>query len=120
DYGDTFKGKPSTQGDLNVRHLVALYEKHNVDIVFNGHIHVYERTWPIRAGKVDHQKGVRYITSGGGGGALEDVSPVPTWFKAQCRSDYHFCYATVHGGLLDFKVFDHQGMLFDTFELEKK
>jgi predicted phosphodiesterase len=120
DYGDTFKGKPSNQGDANARRLVALYEKHNVDIVFNGHIHVYERTWPLRAGKVDRSKGVLYVTSGGGGGALEDFSPVPTWFKAQCRSDYHFCYATIHGGRLCFKAFDHQGMLFDTFDLEKK
>jgi predicted phosphodiesterase len=120
DYGDTFKGKASTLGDMNVRKLVALYEKHDVDIVFNGHIHVYERTWPLRAGKVDHKKGVMYITTGGGGGALENFSPVPTWFKAQCRSDYHFCSAAVHGGRMSFRVFDHQGMLFDTFDLEKK
>jgi acid phosphatase type 7 len=120
DYGETLKGKPSTQGDMNVRRLVTLYEKHNVDIVFNGHIHAYERTWPIRAGRVDRGKGVLYITSGGGGGKLEDFSPVPTWFKAQCRSDYHFCYVTVHGGQLSFKVFDHQGMLFDTFDLDKR
>jgi hypothetical protein len=58
--------------------------------VFNGHCHVYERTWPIRAGKVDLRRGVIYITSGGGGGPLESFSPVPTWFKAQNRSDYHF------------------------------
>jgi predicted phosphodiesterase len=120
DYGETFKGKKSTQGDLNVRGLVPLYEKHNVDMVFNGHVHVYERTWPIRAGKVDRDKGVRYITSGGGGGRLENFSPVPTWFKAQCRSDYHFCYVTIHGDELSFKAFDHQGMLFDTFDVRKK
>lgn len=120
DYGNTFKGVKSKLGDLNVRNLVALYEKHNVDMVFNGHIHVYERTWPIRAGKVDRHKGVLYVTSGGGGGKLEDFSPIPTWFKAQCRVDYHYCYVTVHGGKLSFKVFDHQGMLFDTFDVDKK
>ena len=53
--------------------------------MFNGHIHVYERTWPIRAGKVEPKNGVVYVTSGGGGGALENFSPVPTWFKAQTR-----------------------------------
>jgi predicted phosphodiesterase len=120
DYGDTRKGKKSTQGDMNVRQLVTLYEKHNVDMVFNGHIHVYERSWPIRAGKVDRHKGVLYITSGGGGGRLEDFSPVPTWFKAQCRSDYHFCYVTIHGDELSFKAFDHTGMLFDTFDVRKR
>lgn len=119
DYGKTFKGEPSQQGDPNARALVALYEKHNVDIVFNGHIHVYERTWPLRGGKVDRDKGVLYVTSGGGGGKLEDFAPVPTFFKAQCRSDYHFCYVTLHGGRLCFKAFDHRGMLFDSFDLDK-
>lgn len=120
DYGNTWKGVRSKEGDPNVRQLVGLYEKHNVDVVFNGHIHVYERTWPIRSGKVDRDRGVPYITSGGGGGKLEDFAPVPTWFKAQCRSDYHFCYVTIHGGRLSFKAFDHQGMLFDSFAREKK
>ncbi len=120
DWGDTFKGKSSPMGDRNARKLVELYEKHQVDLVFNGHIHVYERSWPIRGGKVDQEKGIVYVTSGGGGGRLEDFTPVPTWFKAQCRSDYHFCYVTVHGGKLTLKAFDHQGMLFDTFDLVKK
>lgn len=120
DYGDTFKGKPSKQGDLNARQLVALYEKYQVDIVFNGHIHVYERTWPLRGGKVDRQNGIIYLTSGGGGARLENFAPVPTWFKAQCRSDYHYCYFTIHQGRLSARVFDHQGLLFDTFDLEKK
>lgn len=120
DYGNTWKGVASKQGDPNVRHLVALYEKHNVDVVFNGHIHVYERTWPIRANKVDREKGILYVTSGGGGGKLENHAPVPTWFKAQCRSDYHFCYVTIHGDKLSLRAFDHQGMLFDVFDVDKK
>ena len=120
DFGDTWKGEPSRMGDTNVRQLAALYEKHNVDMVWNGHIHVYERTWPLRKGKVDHKTGVIYITSGGGGGPLESFSPVPTWFKAQSRSDYHFCYVAIAGDRLSFKAFDHQAMLFDSIDLEKK
>ncbi|MFO0929469.1 MAG: metallophosphoesterase family protein [Gemmataceae bacterium] len=120
DFGNTWKGVASKQGDPNVRQLVGLYEKHRVDIVFNGHIHVYERSWPIRAGKVDRQRGVLYITSGGGGGRLESFAPVPTFFKAQCRSDHHFCQVGIQGGRLCFKAFDQQGMLFDTFDLDKR
>ncbi len=119
DFGDTWKGAKSAQGDKNVRSIVPLYEKHHVDVVFNGHIHVYERTWPLRAGKVDRDKGVLYVTSGGGGGKLENFAPVPTWFKAQCRSDYHFCYVTVHGGRFSLKAFDSHGMLFDAFDIDK-
>jgi predicted phosphodiesterase len=120
DYGNTWKGAKSLQGDRNARQLAQLYEKHGVDMVFNGHIHVYERTWPIREGKVDRARGVIYLTSGGGGGKLENFAPVPTFFKAQCRSDYHFCLINIHGGQLSLRAFDHQGGLFDTLDIEKK
>jgi hypothetical protein len=120
DYGDTWKGKePSTLGDPNARHLVALYEKHGVDLAFNGHIHVYERSWPLRGGKVDRDRGVIYVTSGGGGGKLENFAPTPTWFKAQVRVDYHFCLVNIHQGWLEFKAFDQRGNLFDSFDLKK-
>ena len=118
DYGNTWKGS-STYGDVRVRSFVELYEKYKVDVVFNGHVHVYERTWPIRAGKVDPKDGVVYVTSGGGGGRLEDFAPTPAFFKRQFRSDYHFCYVTVHGGTFDLKAFDADGRLFDQFAIKK-
>ena len=119
DWGDSFKISPTPDGDPNAKSLIALYEKHNVDVVFNGHIHVYERTWPIRNGKVDQKNGVHYITSGGGGGSLEDFSPTPAFFKAEHRSDFHYCYVAVHQNAFRFKAFDRQGRLFDQFELKK-
>lgn len=114
-YGTNGNGEPRVQ-----QHFVALYEKHQVDMVFNGHVHVYERTWPVRQKKVDHQKGTIYVTSGGGGGRLEDFTPTPHWFKAEQRSCYHYCYLTVHEGRLYFKAFDVEGRLFDSMTLEKK
>jgi predicted phosphodiesterase len=119
DFGDSWKG-PTTAGDTRLRDLVGLYEKHNVDVVFNGHIHVYERTWPVRGGKVDQKAGVTYVTSGGGGGRLENFAPTPAFFKQQFRSDYHFCYVTVHQGTFRFQAVDHEGRLFDHFEMRKE
>jgi predicted phosphodiesterase len=118
DFGNSWKG-PTTAGDVRVRDLVALYEKYNVDVVLNGHIHVYERTWPIRAGKVDQKAGIVYVTSGGGGGRLEDFAPTPAFFKHQFRSDFHFCHVAVHNGTFHLKAFDHDGRLFDQFTLKK-
>jgi predicted phosphodiesterase len=119
DFGDSFKTFPTGEGDRNARSLVELYEKHKVDVVFNGHVHIYERTWPIRAGKVDQKNGVLYITSGGGGGKLEDFSPTPAFFKAEHRSDYHFCYVTVHRETLRLKAIDRENRLFDQIEIKK-
>jgi predicted phosphodiesterase len=117
DYGRTTGAARETTA--NVRHLFALYEKHHVDVVFNGHQHFYERTWPIRAGQVDRQNGVVYITTGGGGGELGKVGPSPMWFKAQLRVDHHFCYVTIHGGRFELKAFDQHGNLFDTLDIDK-
>jgi predicted phosphodiesterase len=118
DYGNSWKGA-TTSGDTRVRNFVKLYEKHKVDVVFSGHIHLYERTWPIRENKVDEKNGVVYVTSGGGGAPLENFAPTPAFFKQEGRVDYHFCYVTVHQGTFNFKAFDQEGRLFDQFSLKK-
>lgn len=64
--------------ELGVReHWVPLFDRYEVDLVINGHAHVYERTSPIRNGQmvasaprgtpVDSRTGTTYITAGGGG-----------------------------------------------------
>ena len=47
-----------------LRILTPLFEKYSVDIVFNSHAILYERSHPIREGKPD-RNGVRYILTGG-------------------------------------------------------
>lgn len=122
DYGDHLKGKPGrnyTWGDSNVRRLVPLYEKYGVDIAFAGHIHSYERTWPILQMTINQAKGVRYIISGGGGGGLESAAPQRAWFTLHVARGHHYCFASVHDRTIQFKAYDLEGRLFDTFELTK-
>jgi predicted phosphodiesterase len=118
DFGDTNK-LSSTYRALRHTPLIGLYEKYNVDFVMNGHIHVYERTHPIRANKVDRQKGITYITTGGGGARLENFEPTPAFFKKMQLINYHYCYFTVEGNKIEAKVYDHESRLFDQFELTK-
>ncbi len=122
DYGDHLKGKPGrdyTWGDSNVRRLVPLYEKYGLDIAFAGHIHSYERTWPILQMTINQAKGVRYIISGGGGGGLESAAPQRAWFTLHVARGHHYCFASVHDRTIQFKAYDLEGRLFDTFELTK-
>lgn len=122
DYGDTEKGKPGapfTQGEPDLQDLPPLYEKYGVDIAFAGHIHSYERTWPILNMAVNQKKGVRYIVSGGGGGNLEKAAPQRSWFSIHVKAGHHFCFATVQDRTIQFKAYDLEGRLFDTFELTK-
>ena len=46
DYGDLWKGK-STWGDTRIRELTKLFDRYKVDVIWNGRIHSYERTWPL-------------------------------------------------------------------------
>ena len=122
DYGDKWTGKPPIEvgvGEEVVKELIPLYEKYGLDIAFAGHIHSYERTWPILQMTVNQKKGVRYIVSGGGGGGLEQAAPQRAWFSIHVQRGHHFCFATVHDRTIQFKAYDLEGRLFDTFELTK-
>lgn len=118
DYGDTAR-EQSVLGDVKVRTLTALYEKYHVDIVWVGHIHTYERTWPIKKDRINLKQGVIYIQTGGGGAELEEFAPTRSWFTAKLNRNWEYCLVTIHGGILRMMAYDIQGRLFDFLELKK-
>ncbi|MEC4017242.1 purple acid phosphatase family protein [Streptomyces sp. H27-D2] len=73
---------------------VPLFEKHGVDLVVNGHNHVYERTDAIRGGEVakplpigasvDSREGIVYVTAGGAGKALYEF-PAPDSYEGHVK-----------------------------------
>jgi len=120
DYGDMWKGERSEYGDTRIRALVPLYDRYGVDIVWNGHIHSYERTWPMKADKVQEQDGTIYMVTGGAGGNLETAGPIKPWFQNNVKHGHHYCIAAVNGRTLEFKAFDLEGRLFDTMKIDKR
>ena len=119
DYGDLWKQSRSTRGDLRVRKLVKLYEEYGVDIVWNGHIHSYERTWPLKEGRAVTRNGTIYMITGGAGGGLEWAGPYRSWFQHTVRHGHHYCMVYVNGPRLDIKAWDLDGYLFDMLSLNK-
>ena len=119
DYGDMWRGR-SEHGDLRIRQLSKLYDKYEVDIVWNGHIHSYERTWPIMDDKVVEQRGTIYMITGGGGGPLETAGPVKPFFQNNVKHGHHYCLVGVNGRTLEFKAFDMEGRLFDYLKIDKR
>jgi hypothetical protein len=120
DYGNTWYG-PSTRGDLRTRQLVPLFDEHGVDIVWNGHIHSYERTWPLREHKATAPgDGTVYMVTGGGGGGLELAGPIRPYYQNTVKHGHHYCYVAVNGKTLVMKAYDLDGRLFDTLTIQKR
>ena len=122
DYGNDWKRpiRRATLGDMKSKPLVELYDRYEVDIVWCGHVHSYERTWLIRNGKPVEKDGTLYMITGGAGGPLERHGPYRPGFQRHIKSAHHFCYVTVHGGELEIQAYDIDGKLFDSAKLLKQ
>lgn len=118
DYGDSWK-ETSQFGDQFVREIVPLYEKYHVDIAMFGHLHLYERSHPIREGKVNLESGTIHLLAGGGGGNLEDFAPTPAFFSAKTHRGHHYVTFEVLGDSLSMRMFDADGKVKDWFTLRK-
>ena len=119
DYGNLWKSNQGRHGDLRARELVPLYEKYGVDLVWNGHIHSYERTWRILGGKAVESGGPFYMITGGGGGGLETPAPTRPFFQNNVRRGHHYVMVHVNGGTLELKAFTLDDRLFDYHKIEK-
>lgn len=119
DYGNLWKTNQSTRGDLRIRTLVPLYEKHNIDFVWNGHIHSYERTWPVRDGKAVDANGPIYMITGGGGGRLETAGPVRPFFQNTVRRGHHYSMVRINGRTIEIQAYDIENRLFDSLRIQK-
>jgi len=114
---DTYLDGPSS--------LEGLLGHNGVDLVFNGHAHIYERNAPSAAGMP-----VSYVT-GGGGATLEPVSKcgAPDLFAlgwntagacgggttpTSADQVYHFLLVTVDGSQVTVTPTDELGRTFDT------
>jgi predicted phosphodiesterase len=96
--------------------LCPLFEHFGVDIVFSGHVHLYERTWPIHD-FVPNGRGVVYITEGGGG------SPLSTFhqedYSAFVAARFGYVVVQIGGGSLVLTAHDTGGAVFDSLTLDK-
>jgi predicted phosphodiesterase len=91
-------------------YLPRLFSRQGVDLVINGHEHLYAVTHPRR--------GVRYVTTGGG-----SASPHPCGspsYTETCLVKYHFLSVTVKGDRLKVQAVAPGGRVFDRFSVEAR
>jgi len=96
--------------------LCPVFERLGVDVAFSGHVHLWERTWPLRefggAGP-----GVVYVTEGGSGSPLTPFTAKP--FSAFAASRHGWAEVQVEGGRLTILARDPDGAVFDSVVIEK-
>jgi len=98
--------------------LEPLLEKYKVDLVFQGHDHDYERTKPIKGGLVDEAEGIIYVTLAGGGSPLYFQRTQADWSE-KFIPVYHFAYVEIKDANLKMNVYDKDGKIIDTLEIQK-
>ena len=113
---------PYVSGDYEVpqmRELGTDVDAAGVDIVFNSHTIVYERSHPIRDGRLDTEDGTIYIVAGGAGAKPDWFHPKRAWHTAQAQAIPHFVHVTIAGPTLELQAVDLDGRVFDHLRLRK-
>ena len=93
-----------------------LFSKYNVDIVFAGHSHLYERFYPVRS--KDVANAVTYITTGGAGAGLYQ-SVKNKAIVAVTESVNNFVTVKIDDNTLMLKANRMDGSLLDELEIVK-
>ena len=83
---------------------IPIFDEYGVDLVFNGHTHYYERSYPLKGGTIvddemfTYQKpgGTVYVTTGGAGAPL--ATPGTASWQAWNEKEYHYCVVKVRPG----------------------
>ena len=104
EYWTDYYGEQAVQ-----EHLVPLFEKHQVDMVMNGHTHSYER------GEKNH---VHYLVTGGGGGGLDDFFVDYDHISFSAKT-HHFTRIDVDDDQLEVSAIDQDGEVVDRFTIHK-
>jgi uncharacterized protein (TIGR03437 family) len=98
------------------RHVVPILERHNVQLVFGGHEHNYQRTKPIREGRfVEPGSGTVHVVTGGGGATRYPVTQRPV--LAYAESAHHYVRGELDGPRLTVRAIRIDGQEIDAFTL---
>lgn len=85
--------------------LPRIFRRRGVDLVLNGHDHIYAATKSLH--------GIRYVVSGGGGSALNGCST--KWFSATCIMRYHFLYVVAGRKAIAVRAVSTRDRVFSRF-----
>lgn len=91
--------------DQGRRFLVPLFEMYGVDLVLNGHDHLYERS---------EKNGIPYIVTGGGGAPLYQINSAPNPYQVVAKSTNHYVRLKIAKHGIDLNAIDSKGVVIDS------
>ena len=97
---------------------LPLFRKLQVDVVFAGHSHLYERFRPLAPKDQPGAWAIQHITTGGGGAPLGASVPDPSLVST--AKVHHFVLVTATQDRFDGRTIDIDGQEIDTFSLRKE
>jgi 3',5'-cyclic AMP phosphodiesterase CpdA len=87
--------------------LPRLFDRRGVDLVLNGHDHIYSVSKRLN--------GIRYVVTGGGGAPLYGCNRA--WFTHLCRAEHHFLYVFASRRRVWVKAVPARGRVLDRFSV---
>jgi len=108
--------------NLAVReHWLPLFDKYRVDLALQGHDHAYLRTYPLRGGEIQDSpnEGTIYIVSVAGTKFYEQGDFETTEFGMTNVSTFQVLDITIGPDTLEYKAYDHEGKIRDSFVINK-
>lgn len=90
---------------------VPIFEQYGVDLVFEGHQHVYSRSYPMYQGKIDYENGITYIM--GVSGSKQYDSADETFAARTVYSTPNYQLIQIDGDMLTVQSLDPDGNELD-------
>ena len=98
-----------------------VFDEAGVDLVMNGHDHIYLRTYPMKGGQpASGGNGITYIIPGATGPKFYDLTPRPWQMVVDDDNTQMYSAVQVDGDTLKVVTKTTSGRVVDTFELVKK
>ena len=100
---------------------VPLFDKYHLDMVFNGHIHYYMRSKPMKGGQVvgSYNDGTAYIISVGIPNRPHQITDEP-YAVVRNTEGHLYQYLKIQGNKLSYESVNFENKIIDKFSIVKK